>query len=294
MMSASNNMNQATHCQQGVLNALPDHGRYLWFQLEKDQSEQAKAQLEVLLNKVDGENIVIGLGRAALDLLGKNSDGLDDFPSYDQHGIQVPSTPAAVWVWLRGDDRGKLLHASREIIALLSPSFTLSHSVDGFKFDGGKDLSGYEDGTENPQGDDAVTAALDEQGASFVAVQQWQHNLEHFESLPQQEKDHIIGRRQSDNEELDDAPISAHVKRTAQESFEPEAFMMRRSMPWISGQDSGLVFVCFARSVLPFKQQMARMAGQEDGVTDGLFRFSQPINGAFFWVPPMKDGKVTF
>ena len=32
------------------------------------------------------------------------------------------------------------------------------------------------------------------------------------------------GRRHRDNEELDDAPPSAHVKRTAQESFTPEAF----------------------------------------------------------------------
>jgi putative iron-dependent peroxidase len=48
------------------------------------------------------------------------------------------------------------------------------------------------------------------------------------------EQDHAVGRRRSDNEELDDAPESAHVKRTAQESFEPEAFVVRRSMPWWS------------------------------------------------------------
>ena len=285
-------MSQASNCQQGILDGVPEHGRYLWFQLEKDRVEHAKAQLEILLNNVDGQNTVVGLGKVALELLNKSVDGFDEFPAYDQHGIQVPSTPAALWVWLRGDDPGKLLHSSRSLITLLTPGFTLSHSVDGFKFDGGKDLSGYEDGTENPEGDDAVNAAFSSEGASFVAVQQWQHNLLHFESLPQQEKDHIIGRRQSDNEELDDAPVSAHVKRTAQESFEPEAFMLRRSMPWAEGQNSGLVFVCFANSTSPFKQQMARMAGEEDGITDGLFRFSQPKNGAFFWVPPMNNGKI--
>ena len=116
--------------------------------------------------------------------------------------------------------------------------------------------------------------------------------MDHFESLPQQEKDHIIGRRQSDNEELDDAPESAHVKRTAQESFSPEAFMLRRSMPYVEGQTAGLVFVCFASSTQPFLQQMDRMVGKEDGITDGLFRFSVPKTGAFFWLPPMKDGKI--
>lgn len=37
-----------------------------------------------------------------------------------------------------------------------------------------------------------------------------------------QERDHIIGRRLSDNEELEDAPESAHVKRTAQEASPPK------------------------------------------------------------------------
>ena len=34
------------------------------------------------------------------------------------------------------------------------------------------------------------------------------------------------------DEEIDEAPETSHVKRTAQEDFEPPAFMLRRSMPW--------------------------------------------------------------
>lgn len=287
-------MSQDAACSQtGILAEVPTHGRYLWFQLSgSDSALDARRQLEDMLATIDGKSRVVGLGRGGLDVLGHRVAGLDAFPCYDGNGIQVPATPAALWVWLRGDDPGKLLHASRQVVALLEPAFTLCHSVDGFKFDGGKDLTGYEDGTENPEGEAAIQAAFSSSGASFVAVQQWQHNLSHFEALPQHEKDHIIGRRQSDNVELDDAPVSAHVKRTAQESFEPEAFMLRRSMPWSEGQNAGLVFVCFAHSTAPFKQQMARMAGVEDGIVDGLFQFSRPINGAFFWVPPMSNGKV--
>lgn len=49
--------------------------------------------------------------------------------------------------------------------------------------------------------------------------------------MPRQQQDHTIGRERDSNEEIDDAPESAHVKRTTQESFEPEAFVLRRSMP---------------------------------------------------------------
>jgi putative iron-dependent peroxidase len=32
------------------------------------------------------------------------------------------------------------------------------------------------------------------------------------------------------------------------------------------------------------------MVGLEDGVTDALFRFSKPLNTAYFWCAPMRGG----
>jgi putative iron-dependent peroxidase len=142
--------------------------------------------------------------------------------------------------------------------------------VDGFKYDRGLDLTGYEDGTENPEGDAAVDTAIVERagpgldGSSFVAAQQWVHDLNHFEAMSQDERDNIIGRRLSDNEELDDAPVSAHIKRTAQESFDPEAFVVRRSMPWVDVGGEGLMFVAFGKSLDAFDAQLRRMTGQEN------------------------------
>jgi putative iron-dependent peroxidase len=34
------------------------------------------------------------------------------------------------------------------------------------------------------------------------------------------------------------------------------------------------------------------MVGAEDGVADALFRFTRPVSGAYFWCPPMKDGRL--
>ncbi len=101
-----------------------------------------------------------------------------------------------------------------------------------------------------------------------------------------------MGRRKSDNEELDDAPESAHVKRTAQESFAPEAFVVRRSMPWSNEQGAGLMFTAFGCTLDAFEAQLRRMSGQEDGITDALYRFSRPITGGYYWCPPVKDGHL--
>jgi putative iron-dependent peroxidase len=101
-----------------------------------------------------------------------------------------------------------------------------------------------------------------------------------------------IGRHRAGNEEIDDAPPSAHVKRTAQESFSPPAFVLRRSMPWASGLESGLVFVAFGRSLDAFEAQLRRMLGLEDGIVDALFRFTRPLTGAYYWCPPLADGRL--
>lgn len=173
----------------------------------------------------------------------------------------------------------------------MAPAFRLVETWDGFN-GSGRDLSGYEDGTENPEGEEAVAAAIAADGSSLVAVQRWEHNFNRFEAMQPEERDHCIGRRRSDNEELDDAPESAHVKRTAQESFDPEAFVVRRSMPWADASAAGLMFVAFGHSLDAFEAQMRRMVGLDDGIVDALFRFTRPLSGAYFWCPPIKGGKL--
>jgi putative iron-dependent peroxidase len=68
--------------------------------------------------------------------------------------------------------------------------------------------------------------------------------------------------------------------------------MLRRSMPWMMSMQAGLMFVAFGQSLYAFEAQMRRMAGQDDGITDAMFRISRPVSGAYFWCPPLRDGKL--
>ena len=52
------------------------------------------------------------------------------------------------------------------------------------------------------------------------------------------------------------------------------------------------MFVAFGHSLDAFQAQMRRMVGLEDGIVDALFRFTRPLSGAYFWCPPMQDGKL--
>ena len=282
--------------QPGILESETKLARYLSFAISS--TSDLVSTLKSLSNNLDIANSVIGIGPALVAALGKTIPGLHTFPSQVGNGIEVPSTPAALWCWLRAKDRGELYHRSRQIEAQLLPDFFLTDVVDTFQYDNNRDLSGYEDGTENPQGQEAINAAIVQgqgagmDGSSFVAVQQWLHDFEMLDEMSVEEKDDVIGRHISDNEEFDAAPASAHVKRAAQESFDPQAFVLRRSMLWADGMNAGLMFVAFGHSFAAYEAILNRMLGHEDAITDGLFSFTRPISGAYFWCPPVKNNAL--
>lgn len=284
--------------QTAILADLPPLGRYVFFDVKDAALLGPSLQRLSTLTELASGQLLVGLGHGLVSALGAQVPGLQAFEALTGVNVAVPSTPAALLCWLRGSDQGELIHLSRRVQQALAPALRLTQVVDAFRYGSGRDLTGYEDGTENPTGDAAEAAALLQgagpglDGSSFMAVQQWLHDLDAFEAMSPLAQDHMVGRRRADNEELDDAPESAHVKRTAQESFDPEAFVLRRSMPWAAGAQAGLMFVAFGKSFDAFEAQLHRMVGLEDGVVDALFDISKPISSAYFWCPPMNSGQL--
>jgi len=283
--------------QSGIVEPVPLQSTYLFFSLS--EPSELKGALSRLQTLVDGQRLVLGLGPSLIQALGQQIPGLHELPDFSRDDLRLPSTPMALWGWLRGSERGELLQRARSLIHAVSPALQLAYGVEAFRHGEGRDLTGYEDGTENPTGDDALAAAFIAagkpglSGSSMVAVQQWRHDFDAFHAMSTDQQDFMIGRRRGDNEELDDAPVSAHVKRTAQEDFDPAAFVLRRSMPWTAGgRDGGLMFVAFGHSLQAFESQMRRMAGHDDGVADALFQMSRPISSTSFWCPPMNGNQL--
>ncbi len=273
-----------TNSQPGILAPVPAHARYI--ELLARPGCDPRPVLRALAARTVTPDLVIGLGAGLVRGLGADIPALHAFRAVSGPGCEVPSTQADLWLWFRGEDVGEIARDARKLLAGLTAAFTVSDVTNGFKYKTGLDLSGYQDGIENPEGTAAETAAVTA-GASFVSVQKWVHDLDRFDTFSTETRDNIIGRRASDEVELPDAPVSAHVKRTAQESFTPEAFVVRRSMPWSDARGEGLQFTAFGNSFYAFETQMQRMAGLEDGILDALFRFSRPVSGSNFWCPPV-------
>ncbi|WMW81723.1 Dyp-type peroxidase [Undibacterium cyanobacteriorum] len=292
--------------QSGILAAIPSHAEHLYFDLNPEYDiASLKLCLKRLAESVDGEQIVVGLSLNLCTHLQRTIPGLKNFDITDDTAPLSSSNPrsthnsnADLWCWLRSSERSQLFLLQRELNTILSPCFRLTSQVPTFCYQNGRDLTGYEDGTENPQDDAALaTAFLQDapvglQGSSFVVTQQWQHRFAEFDAMTQEQRDHTIGRRRENNEELEEAPESAHVKRTAQEDFTPEAFVLRRSMPWMNQGQAGLLFAAFATSFDPFEAQFRRMLGHDDGISDALFNISTPLNTHYFWCPPSESGRL--
>ncbi len=252
-----------------------------------------RTTLSRLSQEFPGMDTIVGLGPALLLFMGQPVPGLHAFPSMSGPGCNVVSTQADLWILIRNTDQGTITRQGRALETMLAGAFVCIRRLDCFKYAAGLDLTGYEDGTENPVGEEALAAAIVQNqekglhGSSFVSVQQWLHDLTHFHGMHQKAQDDIIGRRKSDNGEIEDAPHSAHVKRTAQESYNPPAFLVRRSMPWIDTSGEGLLFIAFSRSLNAFDAMLKRMTGQEDGIVDALFQFTRPVTGGHYWCPPV-------
>jgi putative iron-dependent peroxidase len=280
--------------QPAVLADPPALARSLVFRL-RPKADPAPA-LRALRDAMPPDWGIIAIGEQLALRAGRPIPGLRTFPAFSGPEALVPSTQGSLWVLLRADEFTSLYKHEGIVRGLLRATFAIEDAVNTFFYDGGRDLSGFEDGTANPRDEAAVVAAIVADGplagSSFVAVQRWIHDLNHFSGLTPADADNIIGRRLATNEEFEDAPESAHVKRTAQELFVPEAYIVRRSMPWSDGEEHGIEFIAYADTLDKFEEMLRRMAGLDDGITDGLFTFSHPLTGGYYWVPPVRDGRV--
>ena len=282
--------------QAAIFRPPPEVGTVLV--LDVDPGCDPRAGLVALRREVaqiSEDEPLVGLGAPLVLALAAEVAGLRGFPALSGMGVAFPSTQGALWLLVGGDQRGAVLDRAMELYGKLGDGWRLLEEVDTFCYRGGRDLTGYEDGTENPRDQAAVDAAViadgepGVRGGSFVAVQRYVHDLVRFRGLDATARDAIIGRHHETNDELAEAAATAHVKRSAQESFEPPAFMLRRSMPWGGVREHGLYFVAFVEALDRFERVLRRMAGLDDGQLDALLGITRALSGGYYFCPPLAD-----
>lgn len=292
---------------QSVILPLPsDHARFIVLRLKDLSIEKLKEQLEHLFTSRDRLitqhpqaqiKTAVAFGPELWSTLYSQSPaGFKQLESI-QGSFDMPVVPADVLIHIAS--------ARADICFALSQSFfegirekvnVLDERV-CFRYFDGRDITGFIDGTENPQfpDDRAEVALLGEdsgifQDGSFIFAQRYAHNLEKWKKLKVDTQEQVMGRTKLESIELDDKvkPENAHVARTVVEDEEGEEMeILRHSLPYGDGRgDQGLFFIAYTKNLKIIDAMLERMFGTSgDGIHDRLLHFVTPLDGAYYFAP---------
>jgi porphyrinogen peroxidase len=169
--------------------------------------------------------------------------------------------------------------------------------VHGFRSFDERDLLGFVDGTENPEGAAARDAVLigDEDpefsGGSYVVVQKYLHDLEAWDALPIEEQERAMGRTKLNDIEFPDElkPANSHIAlNTIVDENGVEHQIMRFNMPFgrVGAEEFGTYFIGYARGPDVIEQMLTNMfIGKPPGNYDRILDFSTAVTGNLFFVP---------
>lgn len=289
--------------QTGIF-ALGDAAHiYLEFTLKPGADRARVVQTVVDVHEphstVGGANAVIGfrpeLWRAvAPDDTPVQLRGFDE-PLPGSGDYTMPATQADVWLWIAGASYDVVFDLARGAIAALGSLATLERELDGWSYRHSRDLTGFEDGTENPSlllAPAIATVPDGEPGAggSVLLFQKWQHKAAAWEALPDEKQELVMGRTKPDSVELAEGvmPADSHVERNTVEVDGEERKIFRRNTAYGSPAVFGTVFVGFSADQYRLDRMLRRMSGAEDGLRDALTNYSTPLTGAYYFVPSLQ------
>ncbi len=242
----------------------------------------------------------ISIGSEAWDVLYKDGKPalLAPFKALTEGDRTAPATQGDLLLHIRSNRRDInfiLLHRAMDDFG---QAVEIQEDETGFRYLDSRDLSGFVDGTENPQGDDRASVSLvgDEDqsfaGGCYIHTQKWVHSLKKWNKLAVPEQEKVIGRTKEDNIEFsgEEKAPTAHVKRSNVKNSEGKSMeILRHSMPYGNASEGGLYFVSYCRTPVHFDKMMESMIKADNhGHYDHLMDYSQAVTGCAFFAPSVE------
>ncbi|SFR57209.1 putative iron-dependent peroxidase [Microbacterium azadirachtae] len=249
----------------------------------------------------DQLNCVLGIGAGLWDRMFDlpRPRGLHPFVPLDGPRHSAPSTPGDLLLHVRAHHMDVCFELSRQVMDRLRGHAVVVDETHGFKYFDERDLLGFVDGTENPEGDAAPAAVLiadedpDYAGGSYVIVQKYRHDLEAWGALPVEEQERAIGRSKLEDIEMPDAvkPINSHVHlNTVVDADGVQRQILRDNMPFgeLGTAEFGTYFIGYAADPGVIEQMLRNMfLGSPPGNTDRILDFSTAHTGTLFFTPAL-------
>ena len=225
--------------------------------------------------------------------------GLHPFPEFAGPRHRAVSTPGDLLFHIRAHRLDLCFEFAQRLTARLRGAAEVVDEVHGFRSFDERDLLGFVDGTENPEGAAAAASVLvgDEDpafaGGSYVVVQKYLHDLDGWDALAVEEQERAIGRTKLSDLELPDEikPSNSHVAlNTIVDDDGEERQIMRFNMPFgsVGAREFGTYFIGYASTPEVIEQMLTNMfIGKPPGNYDRILDFSRAVTGNLFFAPPL-------
>ena len=250
-------------------------------------------------------NLVVGFGPSLLadltDDVPSDFQPYETFQSIDGSGKEAKGTQEELLFWLNSEKKDEVWKAQWDAREALKGHMRVARETMTFIYGDSLDLSGFIDGTGNPEPERDVEVAIvpdGESGAggSFIIAQRWVHDLEAFNLLPIEEQEKVFGRTKADSTRLTVQPPTSHLShvelregKTGDDSTLKRDEISRRSTPYAFHDGTvGLYFMAFCKSQAPLRERMRAMYGMDGQVRDRLTSYSNPASGSFYFAPSVE------
>jgi putative iron-dependent peroxidase len=223
--------------------------------------------------------------------------GLHSFPEFAGERHRAISTPGDLLFHIRAHRLDLCFELAERLVERLRGCAQVVDEVHGFRSFDERDLLGFVDGTENPEGTAARSAVLigeedpEFAGGSYVVVQKYLHDLDSWDALSVEEQERAIGRTKLSDIELPDdvKPGNAHIAlNVITDENGQEQQIVRLNMPFgrVGQREFGTYFIGYARRPDVIEQMLSNMfIGNPPGTYDRILDFSTAVTGNLFFVP---------
>ena len=250
-------------------------------------------------------NLVVGFGPTLLADLTDDVPGdfqpYETFQSIDGSGKEAKGTQEELLFWLNSEKKDEVWKAQWDAREAIKGHMRVARETMTFIYGDSLDLSGFIDGTGNPEPERDVEVAIvpaGEPGAggSFIIAQRWVHDLEAFNLLPVEEQEKVFGRTKADSTRLKVQPPTSHLShvelregKTGDDTTPKRDEISRRSTPYAFHDGTvGLYFMAFCKNQAPLRERMRAMYGMDGQVRDRLTSYSNPASGSFYFAPSVE------
>ncbi len=291
--------------QRSIFTALGEHQWYV--HMSRTPSADLaliKRSLSALRADCDSQGVQLCLmfGPGLLAELTKDvpADFLP-YPGYKSaDGKEAKATQEELLVWVHSDHKDRNWDTQFKFRTAVAGHMTVARETIAWIYGASQDLTGFIDGTGNPEPDRqrecaCVPDGKPGAGGSFAIAQRWVHDLGYFNRLSLEGQENTFGRTKPGSIRLDkQVPTShlAHVElragTTADAAKSKRGEMVRRSTPYALHDGTvGLYFLGFCREQAPLRERMEAIYGMNGQARDALTDYSTPASGSFYFAPTL-------